>query len=233
MGTESIKSDGEVPWRDMVRFVRQLSHDLRNHLNAAELQSVFIAELTNDAELKAEIKRLREIISGMAKTLQKLSGDLGEIKPHLMEYGATDLMEDLRKKIGRDFAKESAQVKWDIRLNAAVLNVDPQLLQQVFAELFANAFQHDRGQGEILATAIVDSGRFVFNLTEPKTRFALTTDRWGHEPLRQVGHGHYGLGLNRARSMMEAHDGELRASYDANASKLVTTLTLPLAQAKR
>ena len=40
-----------VPWSDTVRFVRQLSHDLRNDLNAIELQSAYIGELTQDQEL--------------------------------------------------------------------------------------------------------------------------------------------------------------------------------------
>ena len=34
-----------------------------------------------------------------------------------------------------------------------MLNVDPQLLQEVFTELFANAFRHDRGKGLLLANA--------------------------------------------------------------------------------
>ena len=49
-----------VPWSDTVRFVRQLSHDLRNDLNAIELRSAYIGELTQDQELTSEIKRLRE-----------------------------------------------------------------------------------------------------------------------------------------------------------------------------
>src|SRR6478752_7231292 len=40
-----------VPWSDTVHFVRQLSHDLRNELNAIELQSAYIGELTQDQEL--------------------------------------------------------------------------------------------------------------------------------------------------------------------------------------
>ena len=38
-------------WSDIVRFIRQLSHDLRNHLNAIELQSAYIGELERDEEL--------------------------------------------------------------------------------------------------------------------------------------------------------------------------------------
>ena len=39
-----------------MRFVRQLNHDLRNHLNAIELQSTFLAELAQDGELKPEVQ---------------------------------------------------------------------------------------------------------------------------------------------------------------------------------
>lgn len=228
MSAEPTKPGNEIAWPDLVRFLRQLSHDLRNHLNAAELQAVYIGELTDDSELKTEIKRLREIVSGLAKTLQKLSADVGEIKLNPMGYGVADFMTDLRKKITHDFPKESEGVQWNVKLSDEVFEVDPQLLQQVFVELFTNAFQHDRAPGEISAAAHIDNGKFVFTLGEPKTRFELPTENWGREPLKQAGRGHYGLGLHRTRSIMEAHNGELRARHNPDASTLVTTLTLPL-----
>src|SRR5438477_13026852 len=93
-----------VPWIDTVRFVHQLSHDLRNHLNAIELQSAYISELDASAELKGEIKRLREMISGLTALLQNLSRGVAEVKPDLISYRASDLVEDLRKKIAHEFA---------------------------------------------------------------------------------------------------------------------------------
>src|SRR3954451_18299390 len=59
-----------VSWDDVVRFIRQLSHDLRNHLNAAELQAAYLSEIATDAEMKEEIKRLREMVSVLGTTLQ-------------------------------------------------------------------------------------------------------------------------------------------------------------------
>jgi K+-sensing histidine kinase KdpD len=217
-----------VSWTDIIRFVRQLSHDLRNHLNAAELQAVYIGELTRDTELKTEIKRLRTTIAGLGAILQKLSADLGQIKPSLMPYPAVDFVEDLRKKFARDFPQESAAVNWDVQPGDAALNVDPQLLQQALLELFANAFQHERGQGQLAATAKIDNDRFVFTLREPKARFELATENWGREPLRKISQGHYGLGLNRVRVIVETHGGELHARYDPTESVLLTTITLPL-----
>jgi len=217
-----------VSWTDIVRFVRQLSHDLRNHLNAAELQAVYIGELTGDAELKTEIKRLRATIAGLGAVLQKLSADLGQIKPTFMPYRAVDFVEDLRQKFAHDFPQKSAAVNWDVQPGDAALNVDPQLLQQALLELFANAFQHERGQGQLAATAKIDNDRFVFTLRESKAGFELATENWGREPLRKISQGHYGLGLNRVRVIVEAHGGELHAHYDATESVLLTTITLPL-----
>lgn len=228
--TPEDRSDSlSVPWIDTVRFVQQLSHDLRNHLNAIELQSAYISELNGDGELKGEIKRLREMISGLTAILQKLTG-LGEVKPNLIAYRASDFVEDLRKKTAHEFPNESAEIIWDIQAGDAMLNVDPQLLQQAFSEVFANAFQHDRGKGALVAAARIDGKRFVFTLREPKARFEASTENWGREPFRKITHGHYGLGLNRVRVIMEAHGGEMHAQYDPKGTTLLATLALPLAR---
>lgn len=228
MGDASKDRDERVPWADVVSFARQLSHDLRNHLNAAELQSAYIGEIAQDAELKAEINRLREQISQFGAALRNLSAGLSEMKPNLMPYGAAEFVDDLRSTIAREFPKESTGINWNVQVGNSAFNVDPQLLLQAFIELFRNAFQHDRGEGAIVATAKIDNGRLVFTLSEPKPGFELPTENWGREPLRRISQGHYGLGLNRTRVIVEAHNGELRAQYDSAASTLITTIGLPL-----
>ena len=229
---ENRRDSLNVPWIDTVRFVQQLSHDLRNHLNAIELESAYISELDANPELKGEIKRLREMISGLTAILQNLSRGVAEVKPDLIPYRASDLVEDLRKKVGHEFPNESSEIAWETETGDAMLNVDPQLLTQAFSEVFTNAFQHDRGKGALVATAGVDGKRFVFTFREPKARFELSTENWGREPFRKVTRGHYGLGLNRLRVIMEAHGGEMHAEYDPKGSTLLTTLSLPLARGR-
>ena len=224
----SLNSDS-VPWSDTIRFVRQLSHDLRNDLNAIELQSAYLDELGKNEEFKTEIKRLREMVSRLASTLQQLSRAVGDVKPTLISYRATDFLEDLRTKIDQDFPKQKNEITWEMQPGDAMLNVDPQLLQEVFTELFANAFRHDRGKGSLVVKAKIDDNRFLFTLHEPKDRFELPTQNWGREPIRKIALRHYGLGLNRVRVIVEAHGGKLHAQYDPNASALITTLTLPVA----
>ena len=221
-----------VPWLDVVRFIRQLGHDLRNHLNAIELQSAYVSELEGDPKLKGELNRLREMISGLTSILQKVSVGLGEVRPSLISYQASDFVEDLRKKIAQKFPNEKSEINWGVQPGNAVLNIDPQLLQEAIIELFANAFCHERGKDALAAEVRIDKDRFLFTLQEPKNRFELSTKNWGREPLRKVSHGHYGLGLNRVRTIVEAHGGELHAQYDPKSSALVTAVILPLSREK-
>ena len=228
MSPQNEKDVQSVPWDDAIRFIRQLSHDLRNNLNAIELQSTYISELEKNEEFKNEIKRLREMISGLAATLQRLSRAVGEVKPTLIPYQAADFMQDLRGKIDHEFPKQSREISWDIQLGDAMLNVDPQFFEEAFTEIFANAFQHDRGKGPLVARAKIDDKGFLFTLCEPKDSFDLPTQNWGREPLRKMSQRHYGLGLNRVRTIVEAHGGELNAQYDPKVSALTTTVRLPL-----
>jgi len=217
-----------VPWSDTVRFVRQLSHDLRNDLNAIELQSAYIAELTQDQELTSEIKRLREVASSMNSTLQMLSRAVGQVAPHLVAYPAVEFLTDIRTQIARKFPKQKHEITWDVQIRGGMLNIDPQLFQELFVELFANAFQHDRGGGALVARATISDGRFLFSLHEPKAAFSSDTQNWGREPLRSIKQRHYGLGLNRVRAIIAAHGGELQAQYDPKAATLVSTVALPM-----
>jgi K+-sensing histidine kinase KdpD len=223
-----VSATRDVPWNDVVRFVRQLSHDLRNHLNAVELQSTYLAELAEDAELKNEVQRLREMTYEIGVVLQKLTGAMSEAIPKVMNYRVADFVDDLREKIEADHPQESASIEWKVNVGDENLEIDPQLMQLALLELFDNAFYHEPGDGKLAVDARVEGDRFVFELREPKKTFAALTENWGRQPLLRVGRGHYGLGLHRVRVIVEAHQGQLQARYVSATSSLHTSVTLPL-----
>src|SRR5438270_3245150 len=232
MSTSSQPGETQSPisWEDMIKFVRQLSHDIRNNLNAVELQSAYLAELAEEGEIKSEIQRLREMVSAVGAGLQRLTAGLSQVRPTPISYKAADFFEDLKQKVAKDFPDHAARITWEAQLKDATLLVDPELTQEALLELFANAFQHGRDVKSITAKAKIDNDRFVFELSEPKAEFQSSMEKWGREPLRNLSQGHYGLGLNRSRSIAEAHGGNLRAEYDRKSSMLITTVTLPLEQ---
>jgi K+-sensing histidine kinase KdpD len=216
----------QVAMPDIVKFVRQLGHDLRNHLNAAELQAAYLAEIVKDPEASDEIKRLRAMISQVGASLQSVTVALGQPRLMPMAYGAADFVADMRQTLATEYPNET--IEWDIQVGDASIEIDPQALQPALIELFANAFRHDRGEGAITVEARIEDGQFVFIICEPKRNFDCATENWGREPLRAVTQGHYGLGLHRSRAILEAHQGKLNARYDKGKSSLVTTVTLPL-----
>lgn len=219
----------DVAWTDVVRFIRQLSHDLRNQLNAVELQSAFLAELGTDPEIKEEISRLRKMVSECGTTLQKLSQRINPSSPTLTAYPASDFIEDLRVRVRNEFPKQADAISWKINTSGS-LNIDPQLLLEALLEVLRNGFEHQAPGSAIHFNAATEGDNLVLSLYEPKTQFDLPTENWGRQPLRYVNRGHYGLGLNRARTIVENHGGSLKGRYDSTEAKLTTTITIPLAK---
>ncbi len=222
---EPTGASGNVPWENFVKFVRQLSHDLRNQLNAAELQSALIGELTNDAEIKSEIRRLRELVSQLGATLQSLSASVAEPRPTALPYAAKDFIADMQKKLAHEFPEKGQAVKWEVLPANGTLNIDPELIEWAAAELFRNAFRHDLATDEMQAQASVEGDWFTFSIREAKKE-EIDPAQW-MQPLQKVSHGHYGLGLRRARRIITAQGGELSAKFDPASKTLTSTITLP------
>ena len=223
--TASTAANGNVRWENFVKFVRQLSHDLRNQLNAAELQSALIGELTNDAEIKSEIRRLRELVAQLGTTLQSLSASVAEPRPTPLSYAAKDFIADMQKKIAQEFPEKGQAVKWEVLPASGTLNIDPELTEWAAAELFRNAFRHDPADDEVQAQASIKGDWFIFSIREAKKE-EIDPAQW-MQPLHRVSQSHYGLGLHRARKIIAAQGGELNSKFDPASRTLTSTITLP------
>jgi K+-sensing histidine kinase KdpD len=224
-------SDIHVSMPDVVRFVRQLAHDLRNDLNAAELQSAYLIEIAENDEVKEEVKRLRGMIAQLGRHLQGVTASLSQARLAPISYSAGEFVEDLRQKLSVDYPGQSAKVEWTVAAGNLTLQIDPQFLLPAVTELFGNAFRHEPADGVISAEARAENDRFILSLREPKRSFQRSTENWGREPFRTIGQGHYGLGLYRTRTVVEAHHGQLTAGYDPATSSLVSTISLPVSPA--
>ena len=222
-----LPTEPNILWPEVRKFIGQLNHDLRNHLNAVELQAAFLSEIIEDPEAKQEIKRLREMSGEVGAHLQKLAASLGKVAPELMPYPATDFVEDLRAKLTLEEPEQAAGVEWNVHLGKEILEIDPQLMQEAFVELFRNAEAHGRAEGPLVFEARPVDKMVEFTLCEPKTQFNGTAENWGARPLQHVRSGHYGLGLFRARSIFEAHHGQHRVHFDPAASVLRSTVSFP------
>ena len=79
----------------------QLADDLRNDLNAAELQSAYLIEIAENDEVKEEVKRLRGMISQFGLHLQSVTAALSPAKLTTISYKSGEFVGFARKTGGR------------------------------------------------------------------------------------------------------------------------------------
>ena len=215
-----------VTWDRFERFVGQFTHDVRNGLNALELQLTFLGEISTDPEAIEEVKRLRGTLGDVTRQLQAVKTLTGPVHPNVLEYPAGDLFEDLRERLARLQPAAADRVVWSLADDPAVsLLVDPDLTIGGLIELFTNSISF---AGSSLQCTTANGAEAVsFMLCEtPAVVPAVPTDQWGRTPLLSSRRGAYGLGLFRVHRIMEAQGGSLRATYAADENVLTTTVTV-------
>jgi len=215
-----------VPWQRVVTFNRQISHDVRNGLNAVELEAAFIAELNSDPAIAEELKKLRAIVVNLTKTLHEVSTYMGTFSMNPIELEASLLLRELRERLGKLYPNAMAGVAWSENLGAESLEVDMERFSEALREILENAFQFQEKGQPIAFTCRCEGARLVLELREGKSS-PVATEEWG-TPLFTTRRGGYGLGLFHAGRVIAAHGGELKRAYDAGASALITRVSLPL-----
>ena len=218
-----------VPWDRVERFVGQLTHDIRNGLNALELQLTFLGEISTDAEAVDEVKRVRATLGNVTRQLQTLRIATGAVHPYAMEYPAAEFFDDLRERLVKLHPGASERFVWETRLDAGfMLSVDPELTLNALLELLSNAlsFAGD-STSQIRAVVMAAGEKATVCLHEPHAAPpAILLADWGRAPLLTTRRGAYGLGLFRVRRSIEAQGGALEVEYSEENQILTTTVAL-------
>ena len=216
-----------VPLERVSKFIRQLTHDVRNGLSAIDLETAFIAEIAADPEVLTEIRKLREMVAETAQMLRRMSQNFQPVMVHPIPWAAGTVIEELRKQLQTEFPEEFLTVAVENRFGSETLQID---LNQTLAAAFAvlrNAFQFRQDGALVQLIGSMQGGHATLEVREPKETLQGETppEQWGVEPLRSTRSGGYGLGLYRARQIAEAQGGSLTTRFTG--SELVTQITLP------
>src|SRR5271156_1026131 len=99
-----------IPLPRVVNFVRQIAHDVRNGLNAIDLQAAFIAEIAGEGEVGEELGKLRRMVSHVTGDMQELAGRFGEIRPVLMAYPVQELLQGLKEVVEKEFETQAKRI---------------------------------------------------------------------------------------------------------------------------
>lgn len=213
----------EITWPRVAGFVRQLTHDVRNHLNGLDLETALLNELVTDGEAKESVDRLRRLIRQTASELRTLSAKFAQPSFAVGEVAAKELF-----LIWQDQAtglEPAPKIEWHESVGNARVKTDIDVVARALREVLANAATFS-GDAPIKAEAHAADGYLVFTLIEPKT-LPLDPSTWGRTPLVSTRRGGYGLGLWEADRNIKECGGEVQRHFDSAKKTLTTTLKFP------
>ena len=218
-----------VPWERVERFVGQLTHDVRNGLNALELQLTFLGEISTDPEAVDEIKRLRGTLGNVTRQLQALRAATGLATSYPLDYPAAEFFADLRERFAKMHPGAGDKVVWETPIDAEkFVSVDPEQTLNALLELLGNALHFVPATATPIRVQVSTADELVvFRLLEPQpAEPTISAGDWGRTPLLTTRRGAYGLGLFRVRRCLESQGGTLEMDYSAGSNLLTTTVTL-------
>lgn len=219
-----------IPMERVSQFVRQVTHDVRNGLNAIDLQSAYLAEIVPDSEARGEAQRLREMVRDTSKMLQLLSRRVQEPSVEVIDCPADVLVESLQIRMEQQMSDIASAITWKNEAGAAAAIVDVESLTEVMGEVLQNAMQFSSGNPEIRVRIFVEGDRLLLEVTESgSAEPAADPAHWGREPFVTTRRGGFGLGLFMARASLAAQNGDLGHAWHADRGEIVSRISLPLA----
>lgn len=195
-------------------FVADASHELRTPVTIAQGELDLLRRHATGAEgerldvVRRELKRMERLVAEML-TLASQDAEAG------LRHGRVDLA-DLLSDLRRDLPLMGSR-DYEVDELGGTVEADPDRLAQVFRNLLRNAVAHTTDGGMIHVGAVADGERVRFEITDDGPGFGAEEaerlfDRFYRtDDGRARDAGGSGLGLTIARSIVEAHGGNIRA----------------------
>jgi signal transduction histidine kinase len=211
-------------------FVRRLTHDVRNTLNALDLQLLLLE--SGDPVVKQGIDEARQMITVEARRLARVSSQFQVPEAQWVEYPVDELFQDLLPRMQKRFAKCMLRVAWPESVLGDLVKIDFELFAELFSELLLNALDHGACEGKVKVEIVRQAEAVMVLLTESLAQPKGDPADWGVVPFHPTAQGGYGLGLFYGRRLAQAMELELDFHYQAENALLTTALALPIVGAR-
>jgi signal transduction histidine kinase len=227
------------------QFLAILSHELRTPLTPI---FAILASIERYPDVPEKIRSDLLVINRNLQLEARLIDDLldltrinkGKISLVREVIDVHNLLRSVRQLC--QVAIDAQQVRFEMQLEAPLCHVlgDAGRLQQVFWNLFSNAIKFTPAGGTIeLRTSVVADNELRLRLTDNGRGIGPDSLETIFQPFEQGDlsvppqFGGLGLGLAIAKSIVDAHEGQIRAESPGLGSGSTLIVTLPLAETQR
>jgi signal transduction histidine kinase len=211
-GVDLLSESGkQIPQERLEAFLRLLTHDIRNDLNAVDLLCAYVQEIASDEEVITELGQVRAGTQFAARRMLAISRALQRPEAEMIEYPVQALVEDMQQRFSKQDPKVEVGITWQIAQGEECVSVDGTLVFEALLELLNNAVAF-MDPGSALTVSV--SGR-TWRILQPNAKPGAEDSRcWGMQPLVSSRRGHYGLGLYRTRRILAAQNALLSFRYE-------------------
>jgi len=204
-----------------------VAHELNNPLNNIHLSAQVLAKQAGESGSPALHEAVSDIL-GQTVRVKRIVGDLLEFargrEPRLQSINLTELIDHVYRKLTLDTSRTNLTL--DAEPPAPLLMADPELMEQVFINLFTNAVEampnggtivvRIRYDGEAMTISVVDSGKGMPKAHQEKV----------FEPFFTTKDKGTGLGLAIVFNIVRKHYGAINVTSDEGKGTTFT-ITLP------
>lgn len=213
-----------IPFAAVAQFVRRHTHDLRNELNALDLEATLLSETLPPGEASEALAQLRRQLRGTATQLRELCTRFHEPAPDLSPWLARDLFEQCQR-LTAPLEPAPGTLQWENHLDRETVMADLDAFTTAWCELARNAFLFREPDAALLARAGAEGAWVRFELVEEKAA-APDFAHWGTTPFQTTRRNGYGLGLFHADRLLHAQGAQVERSFQSG--RLVTSIQMPL-----
>jgi signal transduction histidine kinase len=218
-------------------LVANVSHELKTPIAAirAHLENLLDGVETPDPAtlevMLSQVERLGRLVDQLLD-LSRLES--GEVPLRLEPLPLQSLVDDLISEIGVARPGRGVQVRNDVPADLPALSADRERVHQVLFNLVDNAVRFTPTGGSVTVTARRRNGAVEVAVSDtgagiPAEHLPRLFERFYRaDPARARGDGGTGIGLAIARSVVEAHGGQIRAESEPGRGS-VFTFDLPSA----
>jgi two-component system sensor histidine kinase BaeS len=196
-------------------LLADVAHELRTPLQAIRgtVEGMLDGLYPSDAEHLRPVLERTELMARLLDDLRTLSmAEAGVLELHRETVDPRAAVEDAARAF-RTTADE-AHVTLDVRTDGApaTIEADPVRLEEILANLIANALRYTPAGGTVTIQATTNGVRPVFEVDDtgpgiPPDQLPFVFDRF----VRSADRGGTGLGLAIAKRLVEAHGGTIAA----------------------
>lgn len=216
-----------------------VAHELRTPLATLDgyLQAISDGVMQPDERVLGSVRGEVARLTRLADDLQKVSrAEERQLELHLARVEPQALVGAARAAAAPSYADKGVQLRADTDAGLPPLQVDPDRLGEVLANLLENALRHTPAGGSVgiaahangagtVELAVTDSGEGIAAEHLPRVfeRF-YRADR-----ARDRAHGGSGIGLAITKAIVEAHGGHISAESAGPGAGATFRVTLPAA----